>query len=84
MFVDILMELNKLNKIFQFVHVDITYIGGNLNICITILTHLFLFQRSEAFGRGTMFPKLFLRNVWSFLVDGVSSCRWDIKSLSSS
>ena len=35
--VNVLAELNKLNKIFQADHVDVTQIGANLNICITML-----------------------------------------------
>ena len=40
--VDVLKELNKLKKIFQADHVDITQIGANPNICITMLRRRFI------------------------------------------
>jgi hypothetical protein len=58
--VDVLTELNKLNKLFQSDHVDITQIGGHLNICITVLSRRFLTVRGAAFGRGS-------RVLWPFL-----------------
>ncbi|KAG0618977.1 hypothetical protein M758_4G106200, partial [Ceratodon purpureus] len=58
--VDILTELNKLNKLFQSDHVDITQIGGHLNICINILSRHFLAARGAAFGRGS-------KALWPFL-----------------
>jgi hypothetical protein len=58
--VDVLTELNKLTKLFQSDHVDITKIGGHLNICITILSRRFLTVRGATFGRGS-------RVLWPFL-----------------
>ena len=49
------MELNKLNKIFQVDHVDVTQIGANLNICITMLWRRFIIVGGAAFGRGSKF-----------------------------
>ena len=51
----VLMELNKLNKMFQYDNVDITQIGGHLNVCIAILTWRFFSPRGLAFGRGSKF-----------------------------
>jgi len=42
---DILVKLNKLNKVFQFNHIDITHIGRNPNICTSILINQYLFHR---------------------------------------
>ena len=39
---------------------DITQIGGHLNVCITMLTQRFVFPRRLAFGRGSKF-------LWPFL-----------------
>ena len=58
--VDVLVELNKLNKIFQTNHVDVTQIGANLNICITMLRRRFITVGGVAFGRGSKF-------LWPFL-----------------
>jgi hypothetical protein len=58
--VDVLTELNKFNKLFQSDHVDITQIGGHLNICITILSRCFVIVRGAAFGRKS-------RVRWPFL-----------------
>ena len=58
--VDVLVELNKLNKIFKVDHVDVTQIDANLNICITILRWRFITIGGAAFGRGSKF-------LWPFL-----------------
>jgi hypothetical protein len=42
--VDILIELNNFNKLFLSNHVDINFIGGHLNIYITILSRCFLYS----------------------------------------
>jgi hypothetical protein len=58
--VDVLIELNNLTKLFQSDYVDITQIGGHLNICISILSRRFLTVRGATFGRGS-------RVLWPFL-----------------
>ena len=58
--VDVLAKLNKLNKIFQADYVDVTQIGANLNICITMLQWRFITIGGAAFGRGSKF-------LWPFL-----------------
>ena len=58
--VDVLAELNKLKKVFQADHVDVTQIGANLNICITILQQRFITIGSVTFVRGSKF-------LWPFL-----------------
>ena len=58
--VDVLTELNKLNKIFQADHIDVTQIGANLNICITMLRRKFISVGGAAFGRDSKF-------LWPFL-----------------
>ena len=58
--VDVLTKLNKLNKIFQADHIDVTQIGANLNICITMLRQRFITVGGAAFGRGSKF-------LWPFL-----------------
>ena len=57
---DVLAQLNKLNKIFQTNHIDVTQIGANLNICITMLRRRFINVGGVAFGRGSKF-------LWPFL-----------------
>ena len=57
---NILAELNKLNKVFYTNHVDVTQIGANLNIYTTILYRRFITIGVPAFGRGSKF-------LWPFL-----------------
>jgi hypothetical protein len=57
--VDVLTELNKFNKLFQSDHVDITHIGGYLNICIIGLSRRFFTVRGVAFGRGSRVGAIF-------------------------
>ena len=60
LFVDVLAKLNKLNKILQADHIDVTQIGTNLNICITMLRRRFITIGGATFGRGLKF-------LWPFL-----------------
>ncbi len=63
---DILVKLNKLNKVLQFNHIDITHIGRNWNICTTILIHQYLFHRVKAFWRDFKFFDKFLKAIGVF------------------
>ena len=58
MLVDVLGELNKLNKTFQEENVDITTIGLALEVTISTLSRWFL--RKETFAEGTTYLSKFL------------------------
>ena len=58
--VDILAKFNKLNKLFEVDYVDVTQIGANLNIHITMLCQRFTTIGAPTFGRGSKF-------LWPFL-----------------
>lgn len=49
--VDVLCELNKLNKKFQYDLVDITAIGSSLEICTSVLRRHFLCGPGPNFAR---------------------------------
>jgi hypothetical protein len=50
MLVDVLCELNKSNKKFQYDLVDITSIGSGLEVCVSVLRRLFLCETGPTFG----------------------------------
>jgi hypothetical protein len=55
---DILVELNKLNKKFQYDHVDITSIASSIDVTISLLRRQYL---GINFGRTSRFLGKFLR-----------------------
>ena len=60
LFMDILVDLNKLNKVFQANHVDIIHIDENLNIYINMLYQTFIIVEGMAFDRSSKFMRPFL------------------------
>ena len=63
MLVDVLCELNKLNKKFQYDLVDIISIGSWLEVCMWILRRLFLCDTWPTFGRVAKNLGKFLREI---------------------
>ena len=68
MLVDVLCELNKLNKKFQYDLVDITSIGLGLEVCVSVLRRLFLCGTWPTFGRDA-------KNLGNFLRENVPNMR---------
>ena len=58
--VDVLLELNKLNRKFQFDLVDITSIASTIDVTINLLRRNYL---GVSFGTTTKHLGIFLRNV---------------------
>jgi hypothetical protein len=51
--VDVMCELNKLNKKFQKEYVDVTCLGATIDVIINTLKMCFL--RSDTFANGTCY-----------------------------
>ena len=68
MLIDILCELNKLNKKFQYDLEDITSIKSGLEVCVSVLCRLFLCGIWPTFGKT-------IKNLGKFFKKSVSLMR---------